>query len=54
MTDDQCHACRYAGYIRYDDGDMFTCEKQSEPDMPFNMDKDTLCPFFVEEADLDG
>jgi len=55
MTDDQCNACRYADYVRYDDGDMFTCEKLAEPEMPFDMDNDTLCPFFenVDEAEKD-
>ena len=46
MTADQCNACRYAAYIRFDDGDMFTCEKLGEPEMPFDMDENTFCPCF--------
>ncbi len=51
MTEDQCNACRYADYIAFDDGDMFCCAKDDDPNMPFNMTEDTFCPCFEREEE---
>ena len=46
MTTEQCENCRFAGLIWYPDGDMFCCDKDNDPRMPFNMEADTFCPCF--------
>ena len=49
MTEEQCLKCKYADGVHYDDGDMFCCEKDDDPNMPFDMDEDTLCPLFEKD-----
>ena len=49
MTEDQCCRCKYADSVYFDDGDMFCCEKDDDPNMPFDMDEDTLCPLFEKD-----
>ena len=52
MTDEQCYKCKYADSVKfYDGGDMFTCAKDSDPNMPFNMTEDTFCPCFEREEE---
>ena len=54
MTDEQCYKCKYAGSVKFYDGDdMFACAKDGDPNMPFNMTEDTFCPCFerAEEED---
>ena len=49
MTEDQCNACRHAGYIAFVDGDMWCCAKDDDPSMPFYMDENTFCPCFEKD-----
>ena len=53
MTEDQCNTCRYAGHVFFDDGDMFCCEKDDDPDMPFDMDENTYCPCFEKAQEME-
>ena len=53
MTEDQCNTCRYAGYIAFDDGDMFYCAKDDDPNMPFDMDENTYCPCFEKAQEME-
>ena len=49
MTEEQCNTCKYADFVRYDDGDMFCCVKDDDPNMPFDMYEDTHCPLFEKD-----
>ena len=49
MTEDQCNTCKYADYIDFDDGDMFCCEKHGDPNVPFEINEDALCPLFEKD-----
>lgn len=52
MTEEQCSKCKYAGSVKfYDGGDMFTCDMDSDPNMPFDMNEDTFCPCFETEEE---
>lgn len=45
-----CDHCKYASAVGgFPDGeDMFVCDKQDDPRIPFDMDEDTVCPLFEE------
>lgn len=47
-----CDRCKHASAVGgYPDGqDMFVCDLQSDPRVPFDMEEGTDCPLF-EEAD---
>lgn len=49
MTEEQCNTCKYADGVHYDDGDMFCCAKDKDPNMPFDMDENTYCPCFEKD-----
>ena len=51
MCDDCIHADRVGGFP--DGEDMFVCEFEHDPRVPFNMDENTICPLYTKEADLD-
>ena len=48
MTDEQCGNCRFRSAVGgFPDGeDMFCCDMETDPRMPFDMEHDTECPCF--------
>ena len=53
MTAEQCMKCKYQDWVTgFADGqDMFCCQKEGDPLMPFDMEDDTECPLFEEEEE---
>jgi len=52
MTTEQCNRCRFAptpgsySTCSGDDLPVWSCDKIDDPEMPFDMDEDTVCPCF--------
>ncbi len=51
MCDDCVHAGRVTGFP---DGDMFVCECEHDPRVPFNMDENTNCPLYRKAERMDN
>lgn len=42
-----CDDCIHAGCVGgFPDGDMFVCDCEGDPRVPFNMDENTNCPLY--------
>jgi len=51
----KCDRCVHAGTVGgFPDGDMFCCECEDDPRVPFTMDEDTDCPLFEVDESTPG